>query len=94
MQVITLLLTIVGKLFEALEVFRTRFLSQPFSRAYLEQFYPRQREAVTTLKQSLGTSSLLASIRNDFAFHYHQDSDLSRFMASWNRGAASNDVFW
>ena len=80
----TVLLFLIGKLFEALEVFRTRFLSNPISRIYLKQFNQTQRDAVAVLRASLGRNGLLASIRNDFAFHYHNAGHLTRFMRSWD----------
>jgi hypothetical protein len=76
------LLIIVGKLFEALEIFRKRFLSHKISRTYLKLFNARQNEAIAKLKAALGKSNLIATIRNDFAFHYHDSRPLSRFMAS------------
>lgn len=81
-QQVTFLLIIVGKLFEALEIFRKRFLSHKISRTYLKLFNARQNEAVAKLKAALGKSNLIASIRNDFAFHYHDSRPLSSFMAS------------
>jgi hypothetical protein len=82
-QQITFLLVLVGKLFEALEIFRKRFSSNAVSRAYLKQFNARQLKAVDTLKAGGGKNNLLASIRNDFAFHYHDKRPLGRFMSSW-----------
>jgi hypothetical protein len=82
-QQVTLLLVLVGKLYEALETFRTGFLSIELSRRYLAKFNERQREAVNVLKRALGTSQLIARVRNDFAFHYHKSGRLSRFMTSW-----------
>jgi hypothetical protein len=81
-QQVTFLLIIVGQLFEALEIFRKRFLSHKISRTYLKLFNARQNEAVAKLKAALGKSNLIASIRNDFAFHYHDSRPLSSFMAS------------
>jgi len=82
-QQVALLLILVGKLFEALEVFRLYFNSQPFSRTYLAKFDDRQKSAVSVLKRALGSGEILAAIRNDFAFHYHKTGHLSRFMRSW-----------
>jgi hypothetical protein len=82
-QQASLLLILVGKIFEALEVFRTHFLSRPIGRSYLEKFDERQKRAVDVLKRALGSDGLLAMVRNDFAFHYHNTGHLSRFMSSW-----------
>lgn len=78
-QSIGALLVLVGKIHEACEVFRKRFLSSPIGREYLRNFSPRQQTAVATLKKLLGSDNLVSKIRNSFAFHYH-DEDLSPFI--------------
>jgi hypothetical protein len=72
----------VAKVFEALEVFRINFLSWPGHRSYVDKFKPHQLEALRLLRRATGNSGVLASVRNDFAFHYHR-APLSRFMRSW-----------
>jgi len=79
---VALLLILIGKLFEGLLIFEKLFHKQRFHPAYLNQFTQKQRTAVTTLKSLLGTGSLLAKIRNQFAFHYPH-ANLSEMMDEW-----------
>jgi hypothetical protein len=81
---VALLLIFIGKLFEGLLIYEKLFQKQRFHPAYLNQFTLKQRAAATTLKRLLGESSLLANIRNQFAFHY-PESDLSEIMDDWHR---------
>jgi hypothetical protein len=73
------LLVLVGKIDEACKVFQKWFLSSPVGRDYLPHFSARHQTSVTTLKKLLGSDNLLTTIRNSFAFHYHDD-DLSPFI--------------
>jgi hypothetical protein len=75
----SLFLLIVGKVFEACEVFRKWFLSSPIAKEYLAVFNGEQLSAVERLKEILGSSSVLAKIRNSFAFHYH-DAELGTYL--------------
>jgi len=74
-----LLLIIGGKVFEACDIFEKRFLSSPVGRRYLPRFSRLHKDAVRYLRKRLGANTLLAKIRNRFAFHYHKD-DLTPFV--------------
>ena len=78
-QAVSLLLILAGKVFEACEVFRRWFLSTEVGRDYLPMFSSRQKKAVDHLKALHGSSSLLATLRNSFAFHYH-DAPLTDYL--------------
>ena len=80
-QSATMLLALVGKTFEALEVFERRFLSSEVGRDYLPSFSKSHRMAVDYLKTLRGSGSFFADIRNTYAFHYHDD-DLTPFIES------------
>ena len=72
-QSATMLLALVGKTFEAMEVFERRFLSSEVGRDYLAAFSKPHRNAVDYLKTLRGSGSFFADIRNTYAFHYHDD---------------------
>lgn len=78
-QSATMLLALVGKTFEAMEVFEKRFLSSEVGRDYLAVFSKPHRKAVDYLKTLRGSGSFFADIRNTYAFHYHDD-DLTPFI--------------
>jgi hypothetical protein len=78
-QSATMLLALVGKTFEAMEVFERRFLSSEVGRDYLPAFSKRHRMAVDHLRTLRGSGSFFADIRNTYAFHYHDD-DLTPFI--------------
>lgn len=78
-QQMTTLFLFLGKLFEAIRVFETRFQRTLLSPEYQKHFNPKQLEAVRTLNAANGKRGLWAAIRNSFAFHPH-DADLSKFM--------------
>jgi len=66
-------LLLVGKLFEAGNIVDKWFLSTTLSRDLTPMMEAEQREAVDALKKLRGTSSVLAKVRNSFAFHYHDE---------------------
>ena len=77
-QSLTVLLVIVGKVFEACDgVFNKRFLSSPIGAAYLPKFSEGYKRSVQYLKRLQGANSLLAKIRNTHAFHYLAKEDLT-----------------
>jgi hypothetical protein len=73
------LLVLVGKIHETCKVFRQWFLARPVGREYLRHFSVEHQTSVATLKKLLDSDDLLTTIRNSFAFHYHDD-DLSPFV--------------
>jgi hypothetical protein len=79
------LLMLVGKLFEAFNVFDKIFLKQTFHAAYLNQFSNEQKSAAADLKKRLGANSLLYKLRNRYAFHFHLDESLSVFADDWDQ---------
>lgn len=81
-QMTSLLLVLIGKLFEACENVDRYFLSSPVSREYLPLFNAQQKAAVKELKRQRGSNNFLARIRNEFAFHFHHDDDLSGYIAA------------
>ena len=80
-QSTAVLLVLIGKLFEAVEIFDKFFLSTTVAREYLPLFVDGQKAAVKELKRFRGDAdNLLARIRNDFAFHYLHDTPLSGYI--------------
>lgn len=62
---------LAGKAKEAFELIRKHFLnSKVISQAYLPLLSDKGSEALSDLKKYFGGSNLIASIRNEFAFHY------------------------
>ena len=82
-QIDSMLLMLIGKLFEACENVNRFFLCTPVAKEYLPKFTAKQRAAVEALKKLRGdgtSNKLLADIRNNFSFHFHHKSDLSGFI--------------
>lgn len=75
-QTFTALLTLVGKMHEALTVFDRLFLGSPLSKHYLDIMSDDGKKAVSDLKFWLGGSNMLALVRNKFSFHFHKDEPL------------------
>jgi hypothetical protein len=65
-QQMTTLFLFLGKLFEAIRVFETRFQRTLLSTEYQKHFNPKQLAAVRTLNAANGKSGLWAAIRNSF----------------------------
>ena len=77
-QTLILMRTLIGKLHEAWELFRTRFLSdRQVTELYLPQLNAEALAALESLKRHFGTQSPLTLIRNRFSFHYRDDWDLA-----------------
>jgi hypothetical protein len=76
---LNLLLVLAGKVFEGLEVYRKFFASTPNRRSYCEALDEETLVACKEIDRIRGTSSLLAKLRNSFAFHYHEEP-LSTFL--------------
>lgn len=65
---------LVGAVNEAWLLVERRFISNPIGKVYLPVLDAGGQNALTTLKRQFGDSNLLATIRNNFAFH-HPKSD-------------------
>lgn len=65
---------LVGAVNEAWLLVERRFISNPIGKVYLPALDAGGQNALTTLKRQFGDSNLLATIRNNFAFH-HPKSD-------------------
>jgi hypothetical protein len=74
-----LFLLLVGKIYEGSAVFKKWFLSSVIGRDYPPLMSEEGRAAVEKLRALQGTSGILATIRNSFAFHYH-DAALSTYL--------------
>jgi hypothetical protein len=76
-QTLILIRVLIGKLCEAWELFRVRFLSE---RQLADRYLPKLNEeasaALERLKKHFGAQSPLTLIRNRFSFHYRDDDDL------------------
>jgi hypothetical protein len=66
-------LLLVGKLFEAGNIFDQWFLSTTLGRDLTPKMDAAALASVEALKKLRGTSSALAKVRNSFAFHYHDE---------------------
>jgi hypothetical protein len=76
-QTLILMRTLIGKLCEAWDLFRVRFLSErQLSTLYLPRLHADALAALESLKQHFGTQSPLTLIRNRFSFHYKDENDL------------------
>jgi hypothetical protein len=76
-----------GKVFEAWEMVRRDYLKNPVSRDYDKLLSSEGKSALQYAKTYFGGSNLLATIRNEFAFHYgrdHIDRVMSTFTDDWN----------
>ncbi len=75
-QPLILMRTLIGKLHEAWELFRTRFLSdRQVAELYLPKLNAEALAALESLKRHFGKQSPLTLIRNRFSFHYKDDWD-------------------
>ena len=75
-QTFILMRTLIGKMHEAWELFRARFLSdRRVADLYLPKLNAEALAALESLKRHFGTQSPLTLIRNRFSFHYKDDWD-------------------
>jgi hypothetical protein len=79
-QVMTALMSLAGKVFEALEVFRTGYLQQPLGHEYQDRVSPDAEAAIRHLRATGGRNSKLADIRNFFSFHFHNGEQLGPYL--------------
>ncbi len=76
-QTFILMRTLIGKLHEAWDLFRTRVLSdRSVAALYLPKLNVEANAALESLKRHFGTQSPLTLIRNRFSFHYKDEWDL------------------
>jgi hypothetical protein len=76
-QSLMILRTVAGVLHETwLGVITKHFLNSPEGRVYVDSLDAGGKDALAKLKKLFGKSGLLASIRNDFAFHYPKSDDV------------------
>jgi hypothetical protein len=76
-QTFILMRTLIGKLHEAWELFRARFLSdRQVADLYLPRLNADALAALDSLKKHFATQSPLTLIRNRLAFHYKDERDV------------------
>lgn len=80
-QYVISLLNFVGKMHEALLVFSKLFSASPVGKEYQSKLSQDGLAAVKELNQLMGTSNLLARVRNRFSFHFHTKDPLKPFLA-------------
>ena len=75
----------VGVIHEAwTKIVTTRVMQTPLGKEYLPRLDQEGKDALTSLKKLFGGSGLLASIRNNYAFHHPYDADVE---AAFERAA-------
>ena len=76
-QSLMIVRTVAGVLHETWDkIIRKHFLSSVEGRQYIDRMDDDGQEALEALKKLFGKSSLIANIRNDFAFHYPEANDI------------------
>jgi hypothetical protein len=76
-QTLILMRTLIGKLCEAWDLFKVRFLSErQLAELYLPKLNAEALTALESLKKHFGTQSPLMLIRSRFSFHYRDDNNL------------------
>jgi hypothetical protein len=76
-QTLILMRTLIGKLCEAWDLFRVRFLRErQLAELYLPKLNAEAVAALESLKKHYGTQSPLMLIRSRFSFHYRDDDNL------------------
>lgn len=69
--------SLIGKLHEAWDLFRARFLTaREVAELYLPRLNAKGSEALIRLKKHFGRQSPITLIRNGLSFHYKDESDL------------------
>jgi hypothetical protein len=81
-QVYIALMTLTGKVHEALLILDRFFVSSTVGRDWQPALKGSAQTALDQLRRSLGKGSLLADVRNSFAFHFHSSENLSPHMAT------------
>lgn len=71
-----LLRLMMGVLFEGWRLIEKRFIGRPIGRDYQPLLDNEGRQALMDLKKQFGTSNLLATIRNHFAFHFPNSDEV------------------
>jgi hypothetical protein len=78
----------VGIIHEAwTKIVTTRVMQTPLGKEYLPRLDQEGKDALTSLKKLFGGSGLLASIRNNYAFHHPYDADVE---AAFERAATDS----
>ncbi len=76
-QTLILMRVLIGKLYEAWELFKTRFQAdQQIRTRYQPKFNAEALAALADLNKHFSTHSPLRLIRNRFSFHYKDEGDL------------------
>ena len=95
-----LLRLMMGVLFEAWLLIEKRFVGRPIGRDYQPLLDNEGQQALADLKKQFGASNLLATIRNNFAFHFPNEDEVedafqaafddANFDDEWNLFFAKN----
>lgn len=72
-QAMTLGRLLTGKLYECWNLLQSAFFGTKLSKAYECQFDEGAAAALTSLKKYFGAKNLIATVRNQHAFHYSPD---------------------
>ena len=84
-----LLRLLVGVLSESWRLVSTRYLQSKLGREYGPLLSPTGAQSLGNLKKQFGKGSLITSIRNNYAFHFPDNSDLE---AAFEAAAKSADA--
>jgi hypothetical protein len=76
LQTEMLLRLMMGAVFEVWLLIEKRFAGRPIGRDYQELLDPEGQKALAGLKKQFGSSNLLATIRNNFAFHFPNEKEV------------------
>jgi len=84
---------LVGALHEAWLLIQKRFLGVPLGREYQDRLNHTGREALDGLKKYFGTSNILNTLRNNYAYHHPYDEDIDdAFIVAF--GDDQSDDYW
>lgn len=85
---------LVAKEKEAWEFIRAIFLSTPLGKIYVPLLTSDAKAALDSLKVYFGKSTIIDTVRNEFAFHYSTDGWLSRLTAAYDKIDEGECVFY
>jgi hypothetical protein len=84
-QIEMLLRLMVGIIWETWNLITKRFIQQPIGREYQDLLDDAGKRALSDLKKQFGKSNLIATLRNNFAFHLPKTEEMeAAFKAAYN----------
>lgn len=79
----------IGVLWEAMRLVQSRLLGSAIGKEFIQTLDPQALAALERLKKWIGGSNMIASVRNDYCFHYPKPDDME---AAFQTALASDEM--